>query len=89
MATRTASLFGAFERKQFPVQPRLILAASFVFYNAASLVNLNVNTVRVVWLPHDYLMPGLRRCGAALGTALPVTARASGRRGERTRTRAC
>jgi solute carrier family 35 protein E3 len=27
------------------VQPRLILAASFVFYNAASLVNLNVNTV--------------------------------------------
>jgi len=40
-----ASLAGAFERKQFPVQPRLILAASFVFYNAASLVNLNVNTV--------------------------------------------
>ena len=45
-ATRLASLLGAFEKKSFPVQPRLILAASFVFYNAASLVNLNVNTVR-------------------------------------------
>jgi solute carrier family 35 protein E3 len=41
----TASVLGVFERKQLPVNPRLILAGSFVFYNCASLVNLNVNTV--------------------------------------------
>jgi len=41
----TASALGFFDRKDLPVNPRLILAASFVFYNAASLVNLNVNTV--------------------------------------------
>lgn len=34
-----------FDKKQLPLQPRIILAGSFVFYNAASLVNLNVNTV--------------------------------------------
>jgi solute carrier family 35 protein E3 len=39
-------LLGLFEKKHgMPVQPRVILAASFVGYNAASLVNLNVNTV--------------------------------------------
>ena len=42
----TASAMGFFDRKDLPVNPRLILAGSFVFYNAASLVNLNVNTVR-------------------------------------------
>jgi solute carrier family 35 protein E3 len=40
-----AAQLGIFDRKSLPVQPRVILAASFVFYNAASLVNLNVNTV--------------------------------------------
>jgi solute carrier family 35 protein E3 len=42
---RGAALFGAFELKALPVKPRLILAASFVFYNVASLINLSVNTV--------------------------------------------
>eukprot|EP00039_Didymoeca_costata_P018919 m.335513 g.335513 ORF g.335513 m.335513 type:complete len:346 (+) comp17617_c0_seq1:123-1160(+) len=41
----TASMVGAFDRKTLPVFPRLILALSFVFYNGASLLNLNVNTV--------------------------------------------
>eukprot|EP00729_Bicosta_minor_P001568 gene1568-12153_t len=41
----TASCFGLFDRKELPLNPRLVLAGSFVFYNAASLVNLNVNTV--------------------------------------------
>jgi len=45
LGLRTAAAFGAFDMKQMPVRPRVILAASFVFYNAASLINLNYNTV--------------------------------------------
>lgn len=45
---RIAAAFGAFEMKALPQWPRIVLAASFVFYNGASLINLNVNTVRWV-----------------------------------------
>eukprot|EP00040_Diaphanoeca_grandis_P004775 m.30083 g.30083 ORF g.30083 m.30083 type:complete len:329 (+) comp16212_c0_seq1:99-1085(+) len=42
---RCAQLLGFFERKALPSKPLVILAASFVFYNCASQVNLNINTV--------------------------------------------
>eukprot|EP00040_Diaphanoeca_grandis_P019852 m.105164 g.105164 ORF g.105164 m.105164 type:complete len:327 (+) comp27624_c1_seq1:80-1060(+) len=45
MGLRSAALFGLFEMKAMPVMPRVILAGSFVFYNCASLINLNYNTV--------------------------------------------
>jgi hypothetical protein len=43
---RLAAMFGLFEMKSMQSRPLAILAGSFVFYNAASLINLNVNTVR-------------------------------------------
>lgn len=45
LGLRGAAAFGAFELKTLPLKPCLILAASFVFYNVASLINLSVNTV--------------------------------------------
>ena len=45
---RLAAMFGLFEMKSMQSRPLAILAGSFVFYNAASLINLNVNTVRRV-----------------------------------------
>lgn len=45
IGVRTAAFFGAFEIKELPTRPLLILAGSFIFYNALSLINLNINTV--------------------------------------------
>lgn len=45
VALRGASFYGVFEMKSLPMRPRVILAASFVFYNCASLINLNINTI--------------------------------------------
>eukprot|EP00041_Stephanoeca_diplocostata_P024081 m.602842 g.602842 ORF g.602842 m.602842 type:complete len:61 (-) comp22451_c0_seq15:907-1089(-) len=47
MCMDRAAAFGAFEMKSLPQWPRIVLAASFVFYNGASLINLNANTVNV------------------------------------------
>lgn len=40
-----AAAVGFFERKSLDFKQLAILAGSFVLYNAASLINLNVNTV--------------------------------------------
>jgi len=45
VGVRTAALFGAFDLKALPTRPLVILAGSFIFYNALSLINLNINTV--------------------------------------------
>lgn len=45
LGLRSAAAAGFFKMKYTPLQPRLILATSFVFYNGSSLVNLNLNTV--------------------------------------------
>lgn len=45
IGVRTAACFGAFEIKELPTRPLVILAGSFIFYNALSLINLNINTV--------------------------------------------
>jgi len=57
-----ASSLGFFEKKQMPVQPRMILAASFVFYNAASLINLNVNTVGFYQISKILITPCVMVC---------------------------
>lgn len=45
IGVRSAACFGAFEIKQLQTRPLIILACSFIFYNALSLMNLNINTV--------------------------------------------
>lgn len=41
----SACFLGFFERKDFNLGPRVIMAVSFILYNVISLANLNVNTV--------------------------------------------
>jgi len=57
---------GFFDRKDLPVNPRLILAGSFVFYNAASLVNLNVNTVGFYQISKILVTPAVMLLNLAL-----------------------
>eukprot|EP00041_Stephanoeca_diplocostata_P024086 m.602937 g.602937 ORF g.602937 m.602937 type:complete len:220 (-) comp22451_c0_seq26:937-1596(-) len=75
LGLRIAAAFGAFEMKSLPQWPRIVLAASFVFYNGASLINLNVNTVGFYQISKILVTPMVMAMNYALyqeGTTTPV-----------------